>query len=82
MEFIEIKDTKIYLNSETQTSKLCRPFRLSGVAKNTYIPPLWIGNVERWHWIYTFIYLDDQGGIFNVEIDYNNNFLKLEKKSQ
>jgi len=80
MEFIEIKDAKIYLDGETQTSKLGRPFRLSGIAKNIDIPSKWMGNIERWNWIYTFIYLDDQGGSFNVEIDYDNNFIKLEKK--
>lgn len=59
------------LNSfQTQYDKNKRPFRLSGTKKNTQIPNKWIDKVLKNHWIYSFIYLDEQGGFFEVEIDY------------
>jgi len=78
-ESILIKETRIFLNFETQTSKLGRPFRLSGTRKNSQLPSKWIDKSERWHWIHSFKYLDEQGGFFEIEIGYNNEFIKLEK---
>ena len=81
MDYIKIKETKIYLNFETQISKLGRPFRLSGTRKNLQLPEKWIDKVLKNHWIHSFIYLDEQGGFFEVEIDYNDNFVSLNKKT-
>jgi len=80
MEKIKINsETTINLNFETQISKLGRPFRLSGVKKNLQLPEKWVDKVLKNHWIYSFIYLDEQGGFFEIEIDYNDKFLKLTK---
>lgn len=81
MEHIKIKETKIYLNFETQISKLGRPFRLSGTKKNSQLPEKWIDKVLKNHWIHSFIYLDEQAGFFEVEIDYYDNFVSLTKKT-
>ena len=54
-----------------------RPFRFSGVQKNGQLPSKWINNTEHWHWIYTFIFLDNISGFFYVEIDYYNKFVYL-----
>lgn len=80
MEKIKINETtSIGIYFETQISKLGRPYRLSGIRKNLQLPSKWIDKTEKYHWIYSFIYLDDQGGIFEIEIDYNNKFVKLTK---
>jgi hypothetical protein len=80
MEKIKINsETYIFLNFETQTSKLGRPFRLSGIRKNLQLPPKWVNKIEKHHWIYSFIYLDERGGFFEIEVDYADNFLKLTK---
>jgi hypothetical protein len=80
MEKIKINsETYIFLNFETQTSKLGRPFRLSGTRKNLQLPEKWVDKVLKNHWIYSFIYLDEKAGIFEIEVDYNDNFLKLTK---
>jgi hypothetical protein len=76
---ITIKETRILLNFETQISKLGRPFRLSGTRKNLQMPEKWINKVTHWHWVHSFKYLDERGGFFEIEIDYNNNFVKLDK---
>jgi hypothetical protein len=80
MEKIKINsETYIFLNFETQISKLRREFRLSGTRKNLQIPPKWIDKVEKYHWIHSFKYLDERGGFFEIEIDYYDKFLKLTK---
>ena len=73
------KDLSIKLNFDTQISKLGRSFRQSGLKKNSQLPSKWIDKVEKWHWIYSFKYLDEKGGFFEVEIDYNDKFVKLTK---
>ncbi len=81
MENIKINsETTIFLNFEIQQSKLQRPFRLSGTRKNLQLPEKWIDKVLKNHWIYSFIYLDERGGFFEIEIDYNDKFLKLTKQ--
>lgn len=80
MESILIKQTRINLNFETQISKNGRPFRLSGTRKNLQQPVKWIDRVECWHWVHEFIYLDEQGGFFDVEIDYNDKFVNMTKR--
>jgi len=65
--------------SKTKIDDKGRPFRLSGTRKNSQLPSKWIDKTERWHWIHSFKYLDEQGGFFEIEIGYNNEFIKLEK---
>jgi hypothetical protein len=77
---ISINQTKIFLNFDTQYSKLGRPFRWSGIRKNMQVPEKWINKELKSHWIYEFKYLDEQGGFFDVEIDYNEKFYRLTKK--
>ena len=83
MDYIQVKETKIFLNLDTQISKLGRNFRLSGIAKNATLPPKWIEinkkPILKYHWIYTFRYLDVDSEFFEIEIDYNNNFVRLNK---
>lgn len=73
------KDTTINLTFETQISKLGRPFRLSGTRYKLQLPTKWIDGMERHHVIHQFIYLDEQGGCFDVEVDYWGNFVSLVK---
>lgn len=80
METITIKNFKIKLELNTvQTSPQGRPFRCSGLRKNLQSPSKWINKTECWQWIYSFKYLDEQGGFFEIEIDYNDKFVKLIK---
>lgn len=79
-ESISIKETRIFINFDIQHSKLGRPFRLFGLKVNQSMPDRWINKVLKSHWIYEFKYLDEQGGCFDVEIDYYDNFYKLVKK--
>lgn len=71
--------TTINLNFETQISSLGRPYRLSGTRKNSQLPEKWVNKVLKNHWIHSFKYLDEQGGFFEIEIDYNDKFVKLIK---
>ena len=78
MDHIQInKTTKINLNFEPQTGSLGRPFRLSGTSKNLQKPSKWIRGVEKWCWIHSFRYLDEKGGYFNIEVDYENKYVKF-----
>jgi hypothetical protein len=72
-------ETYIFLNFETQISKLGRNFRLSGVSKISTIPQKYINNSYKNHWVYTFRYLDVDREFFEIEIDYNNSFVRLNK---
>jgi len=70
---------KIKLNldiSEIQTSPNGRPIRLSAISKNLQVPQKYINGSYKYHWIYTFIYLDEQGGLVSFEYDYNDKFLQ------
>lgn len=70
---------KIKLNldiSEIQTSPSGRPIRLSAISKNLQVPAKWIDKVLKYHWIYTFRYLDKQDGFVSFEFDYLDNFLQ------
>jgi hypothetical protein len=75
-----IKETPILINLETQISNLGRPFRMFGTRVNNEMPERWVNKVLKYHWTYEFKYLDEQGGYFDVEIDYNDNFFKLTKR--
>jgi hypothetical protein len=76
-DFIDAKGTKIYLNFETQISKLGRPFRLSGTRKVDN--EKWINRELKSHWVHSFIYLDEQGGFFEIELNFHKEFVKLTK---
>lgn len=85
MEQIKIKNANnevtgiINLNFNTQLDKNNRSFRLSGTRKNLQLPEKWVDKVLKNHWIYSFIYLDEQAGFFEIEVGYNNEFIKLTK---
>lgn len=72
---ILIKDFKLNLNFEEQTSPNGRPLRLSGIAKNATLPEKFVNGKYRNHWIYTFRYLDNIDGFVSFEFDYNEKFL-------
>jgi len=75
MDRILIGKNSINLTLETQVSPLGREFRMSGTAKNLQLPPKWINKVEKWHWIHSFKYLDNEG-YFHIEIGYNDEFIR------
>ena len=79
VDYIQVKETKIFLNLDPQISKVGRPFRLSGVSKISTIPQKFINNSYKNHWIYLFRYLDEEDGFFEIEIDYNDKFVRLNK---
>jgi len=80
MDKIKInKDTTINLTFEIQISNLGRPFRNFGTKYNLQLPTKWIEGMERHHVIHQFIYLDEQGGYFDVEVDYWGKFVGLVK---
>jgi hypothetical protein len=70
-----MKPTDLNLSITPELSKLGRPYRLSGIAKNLQVACKWINKVEHWHWYYFFIYTDDLS-LFGFEFDYNDNFVK------
>lgn len=72
---VTLHKINLNLNFETQTSPSGRPIRLSAISKNLQVPVKWIDKVLKYHWIYTFIYLDEQGGLVSFEYDYNDKFL-------
>ena len=78
MNYIRLSPTtKIYVDFREQidedSGRLCR---LSGIAKNLQIAPMWIGKIEKYCWIYRYIYLDEKGGFFNINIDHNDKYVK------
>jgi len=75
MNTISLNKIKLNLNFETQISPSGRPIRLSGISKNLQVPEKWINKTIKWHWIYTFRYLDKEDGFVSFEFDYNDNFL-------
>ena len=75
MEYLIIKEQKIGLHFEPQVGKNGREFKYFGIRKNLQLPEKWIGNGYKYHWIYSFIYLDNDQ-VFELEFDYNNKFVK------
>jgi hypothetical protein len=75
MEQILIGKTKLNLNFEPQLSPNGRPLRLSGISLATTKPPIWIDKVLTHGTVYTFRYLDQQGGFVAFEFDANNKFI-------
>lgn len=72
---VTLHKINLNLNFETQTSPNGRPIRLSAISKNLQVPQKYINGSYKYHWIYTFIYLDEQGGLVSFEYDYNDKFL-------
>lgn len=78
-EKILIGKTHLNLNFEIQISPNGRPIKWAGLRKNLQMPVKWVGKDEKWHWIYTFNYQDEKRGGIEVEIDYNDKFVKMLK---
>ena len=72
---VTLHKINLNLNFETQISPSGRPIRLSAISKNLQVPEKWINNTIKWHWIYTFRYLDKEDGFVSFEFDYNDKFL-------
>jgi hypothetical protein len=74
MNYINLPNNgKIYIDFRVQVGSIGNAFRLSGLKKVLNKPSRYINRVEKWHWIYTFIYED--GKTFGIEIDYNDHFV-------
>ena len=77
MDYLTIKNQKIYLHFEPQVGTNNREFKCIGHKINEEFPSKW-SNTKKvfcFHWIYTFKYLDT-GEVFELEFDYLDNFLK------
>jgi hypothetical protein len=77
MEYLIVKNHKIGLHFEPQIGTNNRQFRCIGHRINEAMPQKWSNSKKEFcfHWIYTFKYLDT-GETFELEFDYNDNFLK------
>ena len=64
---------------EPQVDSDGRPYKQQGVRKNGQVPVKWINKTEHWHWIYDFRFLDEKGGNMQIEINYNNEIIRIEK---
>jgi hypothetical protein len=60
------------IQTDPETGKLCRQM---GVKRVTKKPGRWIDKVEKYHWMYKYIYVEEKGH-FIVETDYFNNFVR------
>lgn len=72
--YIQIKDNKLYLDNRVQVSPAGREFRFSKIEKDLKKPPIWIQKTEKWCWIYSFVYLDDNS-FFRFYFDYGDKFI-------
>jgi hypothetical protein len=75
------KGNRIYTDLRIQTGPSVRNFRLVGISKITTKPSKWINKSEKWHWMLQYRYLDKphlQEG-FDIEIDYNDEFVSFVK---
>ena len=76
MKQISIGKIKLNLDFEPQVSPKGNEIRLSGIAKNATLEPKWIDKCWKYHWIYTFRYIDSDKFI-SFEFDYYDKFLKV-----
>ena len=67
--------TNLNLSLTPQPSKLGRMYRHKSTYKMYDKGSKWVNGVERWHWIYTFVYTDD-GTLFGFEFGYNDEFVR------
>lgn len=77
MEYITIKNNKISLDPiNEQNSPLGRPFRLSGIALDLTVQPVYNSKLNMYFHptIYTFRYTDKQDGFFGFYFNANNQF--------
>jgi hypothetical protein len=72
MNYIKIKETKIYLDDRIQTSPLGREYRLSAIKANLKLPAKYLNKEDKNPYCYVFMYSDDS--FFGFEFDYNNKF--------
>lgn len=80
MHSIKIKQTTLFLTSEVQLSPSGRPIRYSGIRKCLKTPEKWVNNTFKSHWVYSFRFMDEEGGYIDFYFDYNDTFYKYEKK--
>lgn len=87
---LKIKEQTINLETlDWQQGSLGNPFRQYRLRINEQMPVKYFdingkevnqftkNRIEKYHWIYSFTYED--GNDFEIEVDYNNNFVKLYK---
>ena len=77
MDYLIVKNNKIGIHFHPQIGPNRRYFRMIGTAKSLEMPEKWNAQKKAFcsHWIYEFKYLDN-GEIFSLEFDYNDNFVK------
>ena len=77
MDYLIVKNNKIAIHLLPQVGTAGREFRMIGTAKSLEMPEKWNAQKKSFcsHWIYTFKYLDN-GEFFELEFDYNDNFVK------
>jgi hypothetical protein len=67
-ECITFQKREYWLDQRIQLTPLGKEIRYSGIRINEDMP----NKYGKYHWIYTFIYLDGSG-LLEFEIDYNDN---------
>lgn len=70
-----VNNQVIFLNSFKEQTFENRPFRLSGSRQNLQQPQKYIDGMYLHHYYHSFIYLDQQGGMFEIECDYQNKYI-------
>ena len=63
------------LSLTPQFSKLGRPYRHKGTFMLYDKGSKWVNKVEKWRWIFTFMYTDDET-LFGFEFGYNDEFIR------
>jgi hypothetical protein len=73
------KDISLHTDLRVQTGSKGIPFNLSGVAKDLKKAPVWHKikghNIEKYHWIYSFRYMDDRSKGFDIYTDDLDKFI-------
>ena len=70
-----VENQVIFLNKlETQKFNN-KPMRLSGSRMNATHPQKYINGMYMHHYFHTFKYLDEEGGLFEIEVDYENKYI-------
>lgn len=65
----------ILLNNFEEQILSGRPFRLSGSRQNLQHPQKYVEGMYLHHFFHKFIYLDKEGGFFEIECDYLNKYI-------
>lgn len=76
INYVIAKGQKLYLDNREQKGISERPFRHSGTEIVTTEPNIYVKefNMFMHKTIYSFIYLDEIGGIFRLKFDQQGNF--------